>query len=151
MPTYTFSTAQKLTAEHRARIVESVTSIHQLEATAPGYFVQVIFYAVEPGAMFIGGERAPDDHIWVRADIRSGRTKEQKSRIMHRIMQETSDILQMSQGGIWVYISDIPAESVAEFGVVLPQPGGEDEWLAALPAELREKLLAVSRAKATLQ
>ncbi|WP_419545096.1 hypothetical protein [Methylobacterium oryzae] len=43
-----------------------------------------------------------------------------------------------------MYVSDIPAEGVAEFGHVLPQPGGEEEWLASLPGPLREKLMAAS-------
>jgi phenylpyruvate tautomerase PptA (4-oxalocrotonate tautomerase family) len=47
MPTYAFTTASPLTAEQRARLVESVTTIHQVEATAPRYFVQVVFYNVE--------------------------------------------------------------------------------------------------------
>lgn len=142
MPTYAFSTAKELTDEQRAKLVESVTSIHQTEATAPRYFVQVIFYKVEPGSIFIGGEAASADHIWVRADIRSGRTRQQKAKILHRIMRETSEILRISEESVWVYISDIPAESVAEFGAILPQPGGEEKWLAALPVALREKLQA---------
>ena len=140
MPTYAFSTAMNLTAEHREKLMKSVTAIHQVEAMAPRYFVQVIFYKVEPGSIFIGGETAAADHIWVRADIRSGRTNEQKAKIMHRIMRDTSEILQVSEQNVWVYISDIPAEGVAEFGTILPQPGGEKKWLAALPSALREKL-----------
>ena len=142
MPTYVFSTAKELTAEQRKKIVESVTTIHHVEATAPRFFVQVIFYKVEPGSIFIGGEAASADHIWVRADIRSGRSKEQKANILRRIMQETSDILQISKESVWVFISDIPAEGIAEFGAILPQPGGEEKWLAALPSGLREKLQA---------
>ena len=142
MPTYAFSTAKNLSAEQRARLVESVTSFHETEATAPRYFVQVVFYKVEPGSIFIGGEPAPADHIWVRADIRAGRTQQQKAKILHRIMRETSEILRISQESVWVYISDIPAESVAEFGAILPQPGGEEKWLAALPVSLRDRLLA---------
>jgi len=140
MPTYAFSTARELTTEQRARLVDSVTSIHNVEATAPRYFVQVIFYKVEPGAIFIGGEAASADHIWVRADIRAGRTKEQKARMLRRIMQETSDILGVSEQAVWVYISDIPAQGVLEFGNVLPEPGDEEQWLASLPSALREKL-----------
>src|SRR5208282_5179979 len=142
MPTYVFSTAKELTADQRKKIVESVTTIHHVEATAPRFFVQVIFYKVEPGSIFIGGEAASADHIWVRADIRSGRSKEQKANILRRIMQETSDILQISQESVWVFISDIPAEGIAEFGAILPQPGGEEKWLAALSSALREKLPA---------
>ena len=141
MPTYAFSTAMELTAEQRAKLVESVTSIHQIEATAPRYFVQVIFYQVEAGSIFIGGEVASSDHVWVRADIRAGRTNEQKAKILRRIMQETSEILGISEQSVWVYISDIPAQGVLEFGNVLPEPGGEEQWLASLPSTLRKKLM----------
>ena len=140
MPTYTFTTARELTADQRAKLVESVTTIHQVEAKAPRYFVQVVFYKLEPGAMFIGGEAASPDHVWVRADIRSGRTREQKARMLQRIMRESSEILGISEQAVWVYISDIPAHGVLEFGNVLPEPGEEEKWLASLPVALREKL-----------
>ena len=140
MPTYAFTTAKSLTSEQRERIVESVTSIHAVEATAPRYFVQVIFYAVDSGSIFIGGKPASANHIWVNALIRSGRTKKQNANILQRIMQETAGILDVSTENIWVYISGIPGESVAEFGAILPQPGGEEQWLATLPGALREKL-----------
>lgn len=144
MPTYAFTTARELTPEQREKLVESVTTIHQSEANAPRYFVQVVFYKVEPGSIFIGGEAASPDHFWIRADIRSGRTNEQKSKMLRRIMQETAEIMGIAEQAVWVYISDIPAQGVLEFGNVLPEPGGEEQWLASLPAALREKLLAAA-------
>ena len=143
MPTYAFTTAKELTPAQREKLVESVTTIHQVEATAPRYFVQVVFYRVEPGSIFIGGEAASPDHVWVRADIRSGRNDDQKARMLRRIMRETGEILGISDQDVWVYISDIPAQSVLEFGSVLPEPGGEERWLASLPSALREKLVRV--------
>ena len=86
MPTYAISTAREITPRQRDQIVESLTSIHSVEANAPRYFVQVIFHKVEPGAMFIGGDPASTDHVWVRADIRAGRTREQKAKMLRRIM-----------------------------------------------------------------
>ena len=144
MPTYAISTAREITPQQRAQIVESLTSIHSVEANAPRYFVQIIFYKVEPGSMFIGGDPASPDHVWVRADIRAGRTREQKSKMLRRIMQETSEILLVSDQDVWVYISDIPAVGVLEFGNVLPEPGEEEQWLASLPSALREKLRQVA-------
>ncbi|GJD37537.1 tautomerase family protein [Methylobacterium aerolatum] len=140
MPTYAVSSAKPLTPDERARIAESVTATHAAEADAPRYFVQVIFHALEPGAIFIGGAPASPDHVWIRADIRAGRSREQKARIMTRLMRETSAILGISEQDVWVYISDIPALGVLEFGNVLPEPGEEERWLAALPKELRDKL-----------
>ncbi|MGA0531213.1 tautomerase family protein [Hansschlegelia sp. KR7-227] len=142
MPTYAFTTAKRLTLEQKRKIVASVTAIHSAEAAAPRYFVQVVFYAVEDGALFIGGEAAGADHVWVNALIRAGRSKEQKAAILTRIMRETSAILDISEQSVWVYVSDIPAQGVLEFGAVLPEPGGEAAWLEALPAEVREKLRA---------
>ena len=140
MPSYVFTTALDLGPEVRAKIVESVTSIHNIEAKAPRYFVQVIFNKVEPGSIYIGGEPASPEHMWVRADIRSGRTNEQKSRMLKRIMRETGNILKVSEEVIWVYICDVPADNIAEFGAILPRPGSEKAWLASLPEGLRKKL-----------
>ena len=140
MPTYAVTTARAVGPEQRARIARSITAIHAGEADAPRYFVQVIFYRVEPGSIFIAGEPASPDHVWVRADIRAGRSAEQKAAILTRIMWETSAILGIAEQDVWVYVSDIPAQGVLEFGNVLPQPGGEAEWLAGLPEDLREKL-----------
>ncbi len=142
MPTYAITTMKTVTQEQRERIVQQVTAIHAEEATAPRYFVQVVFYDVGPGAMFVGGEPAPENHVWIRADIRSGRTTEQKAAIMRRLMHEVSRILNVSTEHVWIYISDIPAEGVTEFGAVLPPPGGESAWLAKLPQGLRDKLAA---------
>lgn len=94
----------------------------------------------EPGSIFIGGESAAASHIRVRADLRSGRTKEQMAKILQRVMQETSDILHIPRESMWVYVSDIPAECVAEYDVILPQVGGEKQWLAGLSEALGEKL-----------
>lgn len=141
MPTYSFwSRAGLLAPEQRARIARAVTEIHHEAGRAPRYFVQVIFNVLTPRSHFIAGDDAPRDQIWVRADIRAGRTPEQKREIMTRIIAETSAIADVSGENIWVYISDIPGEAVAEFGEILPNPGEEAAWFAALPVALQEKL-----------
>jgi hypothetical protein len=80
------------------------------------------------------------DQIWVRADIRSGRTNEQKSQMLRRIMQEVGRISGVAEEMVWVYLSEIPPANIAEYGHVLPAPGEEDAWFSALPDALREKL-----------
>ncbi|TXN00737.1 4-oxalocrotonate tautomerase [Methylobacterium sp. WL64] len=140
MPTYAFTSIKPITPEQRERIVQSVTAIHAIEASAPRYFVQAVFYTAGEGGIFIGGEHASADHVWVNALIRAGRTREQKNRILTRIMVETAEILSISEQSVWVYVSDIPAHGVLEFGNVLPEPGGEEQWLASLPSSLRDKL-----------
>lgn len=141
MPTYVcWSRAGKLSPDQRQRIAKSITEIHHEVALAPRYFVQVVFNELEPKSHFVAGEEADPSHIWIRADIRSGRTQEQKSRLMTRIVDDVCAIADASRENVWVYISDIPGTSVVEFGHILPQPGEEEAWFAKLPRGLQEKL-----------
>jgi phenylpyruvate tautomerase PptA (4-oxalocrotonate tautomerase family) len=141
MPTYACTVAAgRLTPSQKIEIVQSITAIHHEETGAPRYFVQVIFYHIAPGSHFIGGQSAPASQIWIRGDIRDGRTEEQKRRMISRILQEVSRTSRIAEDEVWVYLSDIPAHNIAEYGRVLPAPGGENAWFAALPAALKERL-----------
>ena len=145
MPTYACSIAAgRLTSAQKVEIVQSITAIHHEETGAPRYLVQVIFYDIVPGNHYIGGQLAPAGQIWIRGDIRDGRTEKQKSRMISRILQEVSKTSEIAEDEVWVYLSDIPAHNIAEFGRVLPPPGGEDAWFATLPAALRERLGSVA-------
>jgi phenylpyruvate tautomerase PptA (4-oxalocrotonate tautomerase family) len=132
----------RLTSDQKAEIARSITAIHHEETGAPGCLVQVIFYDVAPGSHHIGGRPAPTDQIWVRADIRDGRTDEQKSQMLHRIMQDVGKASTVAEETVW--LSEIPAENIAEYGRVLPPPGSEDAWFATLPDALREKLRSLA-------
>ncbi len=141
MPTYACSAAAgRLTPAQKVEVVQSITAIHHEETGAPRYLVQVIFYDIAPGNHYIGGQWAPAGQIWIRGDIRDGRTEEQKSRMISRILQEVSRTSEIAEDEVWVYLSDIPAHNIAEYGRVLPAPGGENAWFATLPAALRERL-----------
>jgi phenylpyruvate tautomerase PptA (4-oxalocrotonate tautomerase family) len=141
MPTYVCSAAGgRLTPVQKAEIVRSITAIHHEETGAPRYLVQVIFYDVAPDSHYIAGRPAPANQIWVRGDIRSGRTNDQKSQMLRRIMQDVARASGAAEDTVWVYLSDIPAENIAEYGRVLPPPGEEDAWFSSLPDALRERL-----------
>ena len=89
MPTYVCSAATgRLTPVQKTEIVRSITAIHHEETGAPRYLVQLIFHDVAPGNHYVAGRPAPADQIWIRADIRGGRTDEQKSQMLRRIMQD---------------------------------------------------------------
>jgi phenylpyruvate tautomerase PptA (4-oxalocrotonate tautomerase family) len=145
MPTYVCSAATgRLTSDQKAEIVRSITTIHHEETGAPRYLVQVIFYDVAPGSHYVAGQPASTDQIWVRGDIRGGRTNEQKSRMLRRLMHDVGKATGAAEETVWVYLSDIRAENIAEHGRVLPPPGGEDAWFATLPDVLREKLRSLA-------
>jgi phenylpyruvate tautomerase PptA (4-oxalocrotonate tautomerase family) len=141
MPTYVCSAAiGRLTPVQKAEIVRSITAIHHEETGAPRYLVQVIFYDVAPDSHYVAGQLAPADQIWVRGDIRGGRTNEQKSQMLRRIMQAVGRASGAAEDAVWVCLCDIPAENVAEYGRVLLPPGEEDAWFSSLPDAMRERL-----------
>ena len=145
MPTDVCTTAAgRLTPAQRAEIAKAITTIHAEEGVAPRYFVQVLFSEVRPDSHFIGGKPAPEGLIWIRADIRSGRTNEQKKAIMERIATDISVSAKVGREDVWVYISDIPATGVLEFGHVLPTPGQEDAWFASMPEALQSRLKSLN-------
>ena len=101
MPTYVcWARAGQLSPDQRQRIAKSITEIHHDVALAPRYFVQVIFNELEPHSHYVGGAEAEPNHIWIRADIRSGRTQEQKGRLLTRIVDDVCAISDVSRENI---------------------------------------------------
>lgn len=141
MPTYAcWSEPDVVPVSARAAIATALTEIHHEVGRAPRYFVQVIFNQLDAGSVFVAGQPAQAGHLWIRADIRAGRTDEQKRELLDRITTEIGAILGLPAEEVWVYINDIPGGNIAEYGRALPDPGEEDAWFTALPAELRERL-----------
>jgi phenylpyruvate tautomerase PptA (4-oxalocrotonate tautomerase family) len=125
MPTYVCSAAiGRLTPVQKAEIARSITAIHHEETGAPRYLVQVIFYDLAPDSHYVAGQLAPAAQIWARGDIRGGRTNEQKSQMLRRIMQAVSRASGAAEDAVWVYVYDIPAASVAEYGRTASRAGG---------------------------
>ncbi|KQS60785.1 4-oxalocrotonate tautomerase [Geodermatophilus sp. Leaf369] len=144
MPTYTcWSESGLVGPEQKQAVATALTEIHHEVAVAPRYFVQVIFTELVPGSVFLAGQPATRGHVWIRADIRAGRTVEQKRALLERITVEVGAILGLPPEEVWVYVCDIPGSSIAEHGRVLPEPGGEDAWFDALPPDLQERLAAL--------
>jgi hypothetical protein len=63
-----------------------------------------------------------------------------------RILGAVSRIGEIAEEEVWVYLSDIPAHDIAEYGRVLAVPGAENVWFATLPATLRKRLKPLAKA-----
>ena len=141
MPTYTLASRRGfIDQEHRRAIAALLTDLHAEIARAPRYLVQVIFHDLEPGALFLAGAEAPQGHVWVRADIRSGRSEAQKTALLQQVTAKVADLLELSPENVWVYLNEIPGAHMTEYGSLLPEPGREEEWFSALPEEVRARL-----------
>jgi phenylpyruvate tautomerase PptA (4-oxalocrotonate tautomerase family) len=143
MPTYVCVVkAGLLNDQQKQRIASAITRLHGETTGAPTWLVQVVIDENEQRRRYLNG--TPADHqIWIRADIRAGRTSEQRQRLMLSIMQAVSEISGVDESAIWVYLCNLAPDDMVEYGHVLTRPGEEQAWFGALPPELQQYLTSI--------
>ena len=136
MPTYicTAPTGQ-LSTFQKAGIAKEITRVHSEVTGAPGFFAQVIFNEVPEGNYFLGGAPLHSSHIFVHGNIRAGRGAQEKLRLLTTLVDVIAHAAGLPKRHVWVYIEDLPARQLAEYGLVLPEPGEEEAWKAKLSSE----------------
>jgi phenylpyruvate tautomerase PptA (4-oxalocrotonate tautomerase family) len=140
VPTYVCVVkAGLLNNQQKQRIASAITRLHSETTGAPTWLVQVVIDENEQRQRYINGEPA-DHQIWIRADIRAGRTSEQRQRLMLGIVQAISEIVGVEESAIWVYLCNLAPDDMVEYGRVLPRPGAEQQWFQTLPPELKRCL-----------
>jgi phenylpyruvate tautomerase PptA (4-oxalocrotonate tautomerase family) len=140
MPTYVCSvSAGTLSVEQKSAIAKAICRDHSDATGAPPFFVQVVFEEKQLDERFLGGD-ATTGHIWIRGDIRAGRSKAQRGELMLSIMRDVSQIAGLKKESIWVYLCNLEPTDMVEYGHVLPAPGEEKTWFESLPESLREYL-----------
>ena len=147
MPTYiSTSTNGRLTSEQKKKIAGEITRIHAEVTGAPSYFAQVIFNEVEAGDWFMGGAPLNHEHIFVYGHIRDGRAAVDKTRMIKLMAEAVAAAAQVeSTRAVWVYVNELPPRQMIEFGHVLPEPGDEPAWTAALPEEDRAYMQKIGK------
>ena len=141
MPTYTVTAPEgRLSADHKADIAAAITRVHNAVTGAPTYFAQVIFVDVKPGNYFIGGKPLAADQVFVHGQIRAGRSAGDKDKLIAGLLEAVAQAAAAPHHAVWVYLLDLVPRQMAEFGHVLPEPGGEAAWTAALPPEDRARM-----------
>lgn len=145
MPTYVVTApAARLSIQMKEQLAAEITRIHCTVASAPAYFAQVIFNDVPTGNYYVGSKPLKGiDHVYVHGQIREGRDTATKEKLVLGIMQAVAEIARLATQGVQVYIVDVPARQIAEYGQLLPLPGGEAAWWDALPAEMKTRLEAI--------
>ena len=139
MPTYVCSIRPgSLDDAGKAAIAKAITRRHSEATGAPSFFVQVVIEE-NTGSRFLGGAPA-DGHIWIRGDIRAGRPESVRQGLMLAIMRDVAEIAGVRQSEVWVYLCNLAPTDMVEYGHVLPEPGQEQAWFDALPADLRAYL-----------
>ena len=146
MPTYVCRVCgTDLNDGQKTQIAHEITRLHSQLTGAPHFFAQVFFEKAARGDHFIGGTLAETENIFIRGDIREGRPKEVKRQLVTDIVAAVHRLSGIPTSGIWVYLNDLPAGQMVEFGHVLPDPGSERQWLEALPAADRERMARIEK------
>ena len=139
MPTYRVVAASGLlSAEKKQRIAQGITRVHNRVTGVQAFFAQVIFTDISAGDHFVGGAPLKGDQVFVHGHIRAGRTPERKRQLLLDLVAAVASGGAIAPNRIWAYIAELPPGQMAEYGHILPEPGEESAWLAALPVADRE-------------
>lgn len=140
MPTYTvYSAPGAFTADQEQRIARAITEAHAHATGAPRYYVQVIMGAGENCRRFVGGKPS-QQQMWIRGDIRAGRTDEQLKELMMEIVQRTAKAAKMDEEDIWIDLNEIRPAAILKYRTVFPPAGQESLWYERLSDHLKEKI-----------
>ncbi len=113
MPTYTVTVANlSLSLQQKSQIAEAITTAHNTQTGAPRFFAQILFFS----------------------------TNEVKQALMSQMLKEIARIAGITDEDVWIYLQDIPATQMIEFGRFLPAPGDEAEWEREMTPEKRSRL-----------
>jgi phenylpyruvate tautomerase PptA (4-oxalocrotonate tautomerase family) len=142
MPTYMcYAHEGQITAEQKSQIAAGIARTHSRFTGAPVAFCQCIFRNLKSDEHFIGLQPARDSGVFVYGHIRAERTSATKNHILMEIRGLLTGVLNVPESVVWVYLNDLAHTDMVEFGRVLPEQGGERDWVDGLPADLRDELV----------
>ena len=146
MPTYQVTTTPGLLdAAAKGRLARAITRAHSAATGANSYFAQVMFTEKADGDYFLGGQPLRAPQLFVHGTVRA-RPLADKQRLLAALLAAVAEAAGLQRRHVWVYLAELAPELMIEFGHVLPAPGAEAAWVAALPADDRAYLLAIDAA-----
>jgi phenylpyruvate tautomerase PptA (4-oxalocrotonate tautomerase family) len=134
VPTYTcYSVKGHLSTDNKHRAAEEITRVHNEITGAATFFAQVLFVELEAENYFVGGKPLKGSQVFLNGQIRAGRSALDRTRLLKALHAALASAIECEANSVWVYLNDLPARDMIEYGHVLPEPGDEAKWLAALP------------------
>jgi phenylpyruvate tautomerase PptA (4-oxalocrotonate tautomerase family) len=134
VPTYTcYSVKGHLSTENKRRAAGEITRIHNEITGAATFFAQVLFVELEAENYFVGGKPLKGRQVFLNGQIRAGRSAIDRTRLLMELHAALASSIEADANSVWVYLNDLPARDMIEYGHVLPEPGDESKWLAGLP------------------
>ena len=141
MPTYTVTNSNfNLSSKLQKNLAEGITKVHNIVPGANTYFAQVIFNKTKKNNHFMGGKKVREPSIFLLGQIRAGRSKEIKDKLISKLRDIIIKKSKLDETQVWVYIIDLPPSQMIEYGAVLPDSGKEKEWFSGLSKKLKRRL-----------
>ena len=141
MPTYTLTNSNfTLSSKQQNNLAEGITKVHNIVTGANTYFAQVIFNKTKNNNHFMGGKKVKEPSIFLLGQIRAGRPKEIKDKLISDLRDTVIKNSKLDETQVWVYIIDLPPSQMIEYGEVLPESGKEKVWFSKLSKKLKKKL-----------
>lgn len=134
MPIYQCVVPQgTVTPEQKAQMAGELTRIH-CEATGDSpAFVQALFLEIPSGSAFTAGQ--PSKMANIAGYIRAGRSPEVRAQLFEGINAAWSEITGFPDTQLKLTLLDIPASWIMQAGMMMPEPGNDDEWLERVRAK----------------
>lgn len=129
-----------LGADVKTQLATTITANHAIVTGGGTTFVQVLFRPFAAQDCYVGGKPLAGPHVFIEGHIRAGRSTLERADFVKRTLPAVSELLGVPRYAIWIYLSELPSRAMAEFGHLLPEPGDDAAWLAALPEEDRQHL-----------
>jgi phenylpyruvate tautomerase PptA (4-oxalocrotonate tautomerase family) len=128
MPVYQcYSPNGLLTKSAKTKIVDEITTIHTNATKAPELYVNVLFHEIPEGDCFVA--RKPSSHSYLFGAIRHGRDLETRQAMLREFSRMWTRVTGQSEAEFLVVLSEADPANAMEAGLILPEPGHEQEWL----------------------
>ncbi|OBG29579.1 tautomerase family protein [Mycobacterium sp. 852002-51057_SCH5723018] len=127
MPVYQcYSPPGLLSRSAKARIADEITTIHTNATGAPELFVNVLFQEIAAGDCFVS--RKPATNSYLFGAIRSGRDLETRQAMLREFSRMWTRVTGQSEAEFLVALTEVDPVNAMEAGLVLPEPGHEQDW-----------------------
>jgi phenylpyruvate tautomerase PptA (4-oxalocrotonate tautomerase family) len=128
MPIYQCISPEGLLDEsQRENIAEEITRVHCDATGAPRSFVNVLFQDMPNGRVFTGGRWST--HSILVGDIRAGRDVATRQAMLRDLSQMWTRLTGQPEAELLIALREVKAENAIEAGLILPEPGHEQQWL----------------------
>jgi phenylpyruvate tautomerase PptA (4-oxalocrotonate tautomerase family) len=137
MPVYQcYSPKGLLSDSAKATIADEITTIHTNATGAPELYVNVLFHEVAQGDCFVARKRST--HSYIFGAIRHGRDLKTRQAMLREFSQMWTRVTGQSEAELVVGLTEVDPANVMEAGLILPEPGHEQEWFNENRARLAE-------------